>query len=77
MVNRKMDSGVRQMLVITRKYDESAVIEIGGKVLELTISKVSKKDSVRLCFDGPMDFHIRRKELPAKKEEGDGVDSNS
>jgi len=63
------------MLVITRKYDESAVIEIGGKVLELTISKVSKKDSVRLCFNGPLDFHIRRKEL-LQKEEADADKEN-
>ena len=65
-----MDRGVRQMLVITRKYDESAVIEIGGKVLELTITKIPRKDSVRLCFDGPLDFHIRRKELPQREDEG-------
>ena len=51
------------MLVITRKYDESAVIEINGKSLEVTVVKLPKKDSVRLCFDGPRDFHIRRKEL--------------
>jgi len=51
------------MLVITRKYDESAVIDIGGKTLEVTVVKLPRKDSVRLCFNGPKDFHIRRKEL--------------
>ena len=58
------------MLVLTRKYDESAVIEIGGKVLELTVVELPKQNSVRLCFDGPLDFHIRRKELLEKESEG-------
>ena len=64
-----MDSGVTDMLVITRRYDEPAVIEIGGKTLEVTIVKIPKKDSVRICFDGPRDFQIKRKELMEKEIE--------
>ena len=65
------------MLVITRKYNQGAVIEIGGKTLTVTVSKAQNKSGcVRLVFDGPRDFHVLRQELEREvKDVGVGFDT--
>ncbi len=56
------------MLVLTRKYGESIVID---GIIKVTVEKI-KGNRIRLSFDAPRDIEIVRGELPTKPTKKDG-----
>lgn len=50
------------MLVINRTEGEQTIIEIDGRRLELTVLQVTG-GRVKLGFDGPLEFSIRRDDI--------------
>lgn len=51
------------MLVLTRKVSESVTVKCCGHTLNITLSKIRQNGEVKIAFDGPMAFHIKRGEL--------------
>lgn len=54
------------MLVLTRLKNQKVLVRVGDAVLELVIVDV-KGDKVKLGFQGPDDFQIKREELVAQE----------
>lgn len=57
------------MLVLTRRTDERVFVTApDGSVLILTVSRITATDnSVRLGFEAPMNWNIRREEVEPKR----------
>ena len=54
------------MLVITRKTDESLIIQAGGEEIEISVLETAK-DKVKLGVRAPLQFKIMRSELVMAK----------
>lgn len=54
------------MLVLTRQKNQKVLVRVGDAVLELVIVDV-KGDKVKLGFEAPDDFQIKREELVAQE----------
>ena len=55
------------MLLIARKPSESIVVRYGDDTLIIKLDSVTR-GRVRLLFDGPKTFDVRRKEVTESKE---------
>ena len=55
------------MLVITRKPDESIIVQIGDATVEITVLE-SSKERVKVGVNAPREVKIIRKELIIVKE---------
>ena len=56
-------------LSLSRRQDESVVIEVGGQSLLLTVVQTGRKTKLR--FAGPKAFKVTREELLLSKKGGD------
>lgn len=56
------------MLVLSRKIDESIIIDLGDSVIELLIVDI-KSNQVRIGIEAPTEIPIVRKELLDKNRE--------
>ena len=54
------------MLVVTRKTDDSILIEVGEQTIEVVVLETGK-DKVKLGVNAPREFKIMRSELVAAK----------
>lgn len=59
------------MLVLTRQKNQKVLVRVGDVVLKLVVVDV-KGDKIKLGFDGPDDFQIKREELVAQETRSAG-----
>ena len=55
------------MLVLTRKKNETIILEIGDQIVEAVVKQI-KGNSVRLGLAAPQNIKILRKELKGDKQ---------